>query len=117
MTIEVLFAKEGQCRTFLAMVLLGAGMGLLIHLAGALHRRSAALGMAADLLIAALLAWAAGQLLLAGGEGLRGYALLGLCIGAGLYTAGVAPAADRLLKRLRRKISPPSAGTSPSSAE
>ena len=28
MTLEVLFAKAGQVRTFLAMVLLGAGMAL-----------------------------------------------------------------------------------------
>ena len=117
MTLEVLFAKAGQSRTFLAMVLLGAGMALLVHLSGRLHLRSTALGMAADLLIAVLLACTVGQLLLAGGEGLRLYALLGLCIGAGLYAAGVAPAANWLLRRCRRKISPTSAGTSPSSAE
>ena len=52
MTLELLFLKAGQCRTFLTMVLLGAGMALLVHLAGALHRRKPWLGMAADVLLA-----------------------------------------------------------------
>ena len=116
MTLEVLFAKARQSRTFLAMVLLGAGMALLVHLSGRLHRRSAALGMASDLLIAVLLACTAGQLLLAGGEGLRLYALLGLMIGGALYLAGPGPVVGRILQRVKN-CSRRRAGTSPSSAE
>lgn len=91
MTLEVLFAQAGQCRTFLLMVLLGAGMALLVQLSGWLHRRNRFAGMAADLLCAVGLALVLGQILLGSGEGLRLYGLLGLLIGGALYAAGGAP--------------------------
>ena len=50
MTLEVLFAQANQGRTFLLMLLCGAAMALLVHLAGYLHRVSALWGGAADLL-------------------------------------------------------------------
>jgi len=116
MTLELLFAKSGQCRTFLAMVLLGAGLALFVQLSGGLHRVKPWLGMAADVLLAAGLALAVGQLILLGGEGLRGYGLLGLLIGGALYTAGIAPVIRRLMG-LRKNFSRPPAGTSPPPAE
>ena len=102
MTLEVLFAKAGQVRTFLAMVLLGAGMALLIYLSGLLHRRSHHAGMAMDLLSAVLLTLLMGQILLHSGDGLRLYALLGLLIGGTLCAAGVIP-----LLQLFARLLPP----------
>ncbi len=116
MTLELLFAKSGQCRTFLLMVLMGAGMALLVQLSGGLHRVKPWLGMAADLLLAAGLALAVGQLILLGGEGLRLYGLLGLFIGGALYMAGIAPVMRRLLSLCKIFTHPP-AGTSPPPAE
>ncbi len=116
MTLELLFAKAGQCRTFLSMVLLGAGMALFVQLSGRLHRWKPWLGMAADLLLAAGLGLAVGQLILLGGEGLRLYGLLGLMIGGALYTAGAAPAVRRLMA-VGKIFSRPKAGTSPPPAE
>ena len=92
MTLEVLFAQAAQGRTFLLMVLCGAALGLGVQLAGLFHRRWLWLGMAADVLCALGLALALCQVLLASGEGLRLYALLGLCIGGAAYAAGIAPA-------------------------
>ena len=92
MTIELLFAKASQGRTFLLMVLLGAALALGMQIAGLLHRRWPWLGLIADLLCAFGLALGMVQILLASGEGLRLYGLLGLCIGGALYAAGVAPA-------------------------
>ena len=91
MTLEVLFAQASQGRTFLLMVLCGAAMALGVQLSGFLHRRKRWLGMAADLLCALSLAMALGQIILRSGEGLRLYGLLGLCIGAALYAAGLGP--------------------------
>ena len=91
MTLEVLFAQAAQGRTFLLMTLCGAAMALGVQLAGFLHQRSRWLGMGADLLLAAGLTLTMGQILLKSGAGLRLYAILGLCIGAGLYAGGIAP--------------------------
>ncbi|MBR4081384.1 MAG: hypothetical protein IKL25_06125 [Clostridia bacterium] len=102
MTLEVLFAKAGQVRTFLAMVLLGAGMALLVRLSGLLHRRSHHAGMATDLLSALLLTLLMGQILLRSGDGLRLYALLGLLIGGALCTAGVLPLLGLIARLLPR---------------
>lgn len=103
MTLEVLFAAAGQRRTFLLMGLLGAALALLIHLSGSLHRVSRPLGMAADLLTAVGFALCGAWILLASGEGLRLYGLLGLCIGGGLYLGGVAPIVNWLAKHLMTK--------------
>lgn len=102
MTLEVLFSQAGQGRTFLLMVLCGAALALCVQLAGFLHRWKPALGMAADLLCALGLALALGQILLQSGEGLRLYGLLGLCIGAALYAAGLAPALRWAAQGLQR---------------
>ncbi len=91
MTIELLFAKAAQGRTFLLMLLCGAALATGIQLAGCLHRRTALWGAAADILCALGLALTLCQVLLQSGEGLRLYGLLGLCIGATVYTAGIAP--------------------------
>ena len=98
MTLELLFAKANQGRTFLLMVLLGSALSLGVQLAGRLHQRNPWLGLAADLLCAFSLALGAAQVLLLSGERLRLYALLGLCIGGAVYAAGIAPALGWLLK-------------------
>jgi len=100
MTLEVLFAQAAQGRTFLLMVLCGAALALGVQLAGCVHRWKPWLGMAADLLCAVGLALALGQIILRSGEGLRLYGLLGLCIGAALYAAGIAPVVNWLQRRL-----------------
>ena len=98
MTLELLFAKASQGRTFLLTVLLGAALALGVQLAGQLHRRWPWLGLAADLLCAFSLAVGLVQILLISGEGLRLYGLLGLCIGGTVYAAGITPALGWLLK-------------------
>ena len=112
MTLEVLFAQASQGRTFLALVLCGAAMGLAVQLAGFLHRRSRWLGMAADLLCAFSLAAALAHLLLISGGGLRLYGLLGLCIGGTLHAAGIAPLLRWTARRCTPKGPPP--GKAPS---
>ena len=116
MTLELLFLKAGQCRTFLLMVLLGAIMALGVQLSGALHRWKAWLGMAADVLLVTAAALAVGRLILLGGEGLRGYGLLGLMIGGALYLASLGPIVEHIL-RMVKNFPRSRAGTSPPSAE
>lgn len=108
MTIELLFAKAAQGRTFLLMVLCGAFLALGVQLAGFLHRRSRLLGMGADVLCAAGLAAALCRILLQSGEGLRLYGLLGLCIGGAAYGAGIAPVVGWIARHIppEKKISP-----------
>lgn len=81
MTLELLFAQANQARTFLLMALCGCLAGIAVPLAGRLHRRYKAAGFLADGVIALLITAAAACILLHSGEGLRLYALLGLCIG------------------------------------
>ena len=81
MTLELLFAQANQGSTFLLMALCGCLGGIAAVLAGRLHRRSRVAGLLADGVIALLLVVAAAVILLRSGEGLRLYALLGLCIG------------------------------------
>ena len=102
MTLEVLFAQAAQGRTFLLMLLCGAALALLVHLCGFLHRISCWLGMAGDLLCALGLAAALGWILLHSGEGLRLYGLLGGCVGAALYAAGIAPMVGWIGRRLTK---------------
>ena len=116
MTLELLFLKTGQCRTFLLMVLLGAIMALGVQLSVALHRWKAWLGMAADVLLVTAAALAVGRLILLGGEGLRGYGLLGLMIGGALSLAGRGPIVEHIL-RMVKNFPRSRAGTSPPSAE
>ena len=100
MTLEVLFAKAGQSRTFLLMVLCGAALALGVQLAGLLHRRRPWLGHGADLLCAVGLALTLGQILLQSGEGLRLYGLLGLCTGAALYCGSIGRWLHQLITRI-----------------
>lgn len=103
MTLEVLFSQASQGQTFLLLTLCGAALALGVRLAGVLHRWKRGLGMAADLLCAFALALALGWILLRSGEGLRLYGLLGLCIGAALFTAGLGPAVERVEKWIAKK--------------
>ena len=102
MTIELLFAKAAQGRTFLLMLLCGGALACGVHVAGYLHRRATLWGTVADILCALGLALALCQVLLQSGEGLRLYGLLGLCIGAAMYTAGIAPMMRWISKGLSR---------------
>ena len=81
MTLELLFAQANQGRTFLLMALCGCVAGIATVLAGRLHRWSKTAGLLADGSIALLLTVSAAYILLRSGEGLRLYALLGMCIG------------------------------------
>ena len=87
MTLEVLFAKSSQGRTFLLLMGCGLIVGVLIQLAGLLHRVHRLPGLAADLLCALILTASAAQILRQSGEGLRLYGLLGLCIGGAIAFA------------------------------
>lgn len=107
MTLELLFAKANQGRTFLLMVLLGAALALCVQLAGFLHRPWPWLGLAADLLCAFGLALGTAQILLFSGEGLRLYGLLGLCIGAAIWATGIAPVVHWLARCIACKFSSP----------
>ncbi len=102
--MESLFAKAAQGRTFLQTAQLGALMGLLIQLSGGARRVKKWLGLLCDGGIVLLLTAAAGRILLSSGEGLRGYALLGLCTGAALYAWGLAPAGSWISRQGRRIV-------------
>ena len=95
MTLEVLFAQQGQAETFLRMVLLGAAFALALTLGGAWRHRHG-LSDAADVLCALMLTLAALLVLIHSGEGLRLYALLGCCSAqccgkraSGVFSAGL----------------------------
>ena len=104
MILENLFAQAAQGRTFLLMCLCGLLLGGLLHLSRALRRWRPWLGNAVDGLAAVLLGALALGVLLASGGGLRGYALLGLLIGAALYQAGLRHMIGGLFRQLRRPI-------------
>ena len=108
MTLEVLFSQAAQGRTFLLLALFGALLALAVHTGSLLHRLHRWLGIAADLLCAVLAAVVLGRILLASGSGLRLYGLLGLMIGAALYSAGPGPAVIHLLEGLIRRRRIPS---------
>ena len=72
--------------------------------------------MAADVLLVTAAALAVGRLILLGGEGLRGYGLLGLMIGGALYLASLGPIVEHIL-RMVKNFPRRRAGTSPPSAE
>ena len=119
MILENLFAQAAQGRTFLMMCVCGLLLGAMLHLSRALRRRRTWLGNAVDLLSAILLGGMALIVLLRAGDGLRGYALLGLLLGAALYQAGLsrllaalAHSAHFLAQKIRRK-----AGNGPSADE
>lgn len=121
MTIELLFAKASQGRTFLLMVLLGAALSLVVQLAGFLHQQKPWLGLVGDLLCALGLALGMAQILITSGEGLRLYGLLGLCIGGVVYAAGIAPGISWIIRHLQQRMhknfSPRPAGKRPPSEE
>lgn len=104
MTLEVLFAKAAQGRTFLLMVLCGALLALGLQLAGFLHQKNSLPGMAADVLCVLGVTLLMCRVLLASGDGLRLYGLLGLCIGGAVYAAGIAPAVGWVIRRTGRFI-------------
>ena len=102
MTLEVLFAQQGQAETFLRMVLLGAAFALALTLGGA-WRHWHGLSDAADVLCALMLTLAALLVLIHSGEGLR-YALLGLLLGAVLWETGIRRIFRWIGKRLKKSF-------------
>ena len=107
MILENLFAQAAQGRTFLLMCVCGLALGAMLHLSRALRGWKVWLGAAADILTALLLGGMTLGVMLRSGEGLRGYALLGLLLGAALYEAGLSRllmALGRLLKRFGRLV-------------
>ena len=89
MILENLFAQAAQGRTFLQMCVCGLLLGAMLHLSRTLRGVRPWLGNVADVAAALLLSGSALWVLLGSGGGLRGYALLGLLIGAALYQAGL----------------------------
>ena len=104
MILENLFAQAAQGRTFLLMCLCGLLLGAMLHLSRALRGWRPWLGTAADALTAVLLGGMALGVLLRSGGGLRGYALLGLLIGAALYQAGLSRVIGALAGLLNRPV-------------
>ena len=100
MILENLFAQAAQGRTFLLMCLCGLILGALLQLSRALRGWKPWLAGIADALTALLLGGMALGVLLQSGGGLRGYALLGLLVGAAIYRAGL----SRIVHALGRLI-------------
>ena len=98
MTLEVLFAQQGQAETFLRMVLLGAAFALALTLGGVWRHRHG-LSDAADVLCALMLTLAALLVLIHSGEGLRLYAL-----GAVLWETGIRRIFRWIGKRLKKSF-------------
>ena len=102
MTLEVLFAQQGQAETFLRMVLLGAAFALALTLGGAWRHRH---GLSdAAVLCALMLTFLALLVLIHSGEGLRLYALLGLLLGAVLWETGIRRIFRWIGKRLKKSF-------------
>ena len=99
MTLEVLFAQQGQAETFLRMVLLGAAFALALTLGGAWRHRHG-LSDAADVLCALMLTFLALLVLIHSGEGLR----LGLLLGAVLWETGIRRTLRWIGKRLKKSF-------------
>ena len=102
MILENLFAQAAQGRTFLLMCLCGLVLGAALHLSRALRGWRPWLGTVADVLAALLLGGMGLGVMLLSGSGLRGYALMGLLLGAALYEAGLRRVIDALGRWLRR---------------
>lgn len=120
MILENLFAQAAQGRTFFMMCVGGLALGAILHLSRALRGWRPWLGTAVDALAALLLGGMALGVMLSSGGGLRGYALLGLLLGAALYEAGLRRVLDALGRRLGRmadfikqKRSPKEGNTAP----
>ena len=100
--LEVLFAHAAQNAVFLLAVRLGILLGALCQLMLWLRRKLPVLRWGWDAL------WALGGLAAGltvvwrSGDGLRGYALLGLIVGALLYSAGIGWLLTALMQRAGR---------------
>lgn len=116
MTLEVLFARTAQVQAFLLLTAAGMALGAAVHLAGWLHGNWRLAGMLADVLSAAGATAAAAYVAFLTGSGLRLYGLLGLCMGAALYTFGAGPVVSALA-RLAGKVFSSPAGKRDSRAE
>ena len=103
MTLEVLFAQQGQAETFQRKVLLGAATPLPQTLGGAWRHRHG-MADAADVLCALMLTFLALLVLIHSGEGLRLYALLGLLLGAVLWETGIRRIFRWIGKRLKKSF-------------
>lgn len=102
MMLENLFAQAGQSRMFLQMCLLGLLAGLGSDMSRGLGRIHPMLGWLGDAALALGIALGVLIALIAGGSGMRLYALLGLAVGAALYHAGLRSAAKKWIpKRMK----------------
>ena len=105
MTLEVLFAQQGQSAAFLQWCVLGLIAGLLLHTSVGVHRRWRRLGALLDVVCCLGVTAAAVLVLARSGAGVRLYGLLGLVIGLVLYAAGVYQAARWLWQLTARRKS------------
>lgn len=100
MTLEVLFARQLQTVTFLRLAVCGLACGALVQACGALSGRWRLLTPLWEALAAISAAGLILPVLIASGEGVRAYGLLGLCVGGALYAAGVRPIVSFIGKRV-----------------
>lgn len=106
MMLEALFAQQQQEKVFLALLVLGLLLGLMLHLGTLLHRHPILRGLW-DGLSAAVGSGMLLTVLMVFRSGLRAYAILGLLIGGLLYAAGFSGMVQgilRLLKKMCRKV-------------
>lgn len=104
MILENLFAQAAQGRTFLLMCACGLPLGAMLHLSRALRGWKPWLGAVADAAATILLAGLVLRVMLDSDGSLRGYALLGLLLGAAIYGAGMSHAIDALGRLLRKPL-------------
>ena len=100
--LETLFAQASQGRVFLLVTAGGVLLGLLVTAAGGLYRLWRPAGMAADALCAVLAAAMLMGAAFLAGDGLRGYALLGLMIGVLLFRTGLCPLAAGIWRGVQK---------------
>lgn len=114
MTLEVLFARQGQSAAFLRMVICGLAAGVVLDVCLLLCRRRPGLTVLWDVLAAILCGAMLLPAVLLAGEGLRAYELLGLALGGALYAAGLRTVLSAIGRRLRKdtKTNAPKAGDS-----
>ena len=112
--LETLFARQQQGQAFLALLVCGMALGLMLHL-GALVRRPLAAALW-DTLTALVCGGMVLMVLLRYQSGLRAYGALGLLLGILLYLAGACPLvqlAVNLFRKYKNSLQPKAGNTPP----
>lgn len=88
--LEVLFAHQSQEQAFLALLVCGLVLGLMLHAGAALRHSHILLGSLWDCLTALVCTLMLFGIMLHYHTGLRAYCVLGILLGLLLYLAGLA---------------------------